>query len=245
MEETNTTLPDNIQCFWIGLQNMVNYETCGLYQIKMFFYNTNITFGLIAIWIIFQVTVQPSSHLFLLRTIWWQDELVALLTAWVGHITFSWVCCFWLASALTVWWSSFTLTDINSTGVFLLVNSINLSIVLIPLQLQPKKKVWGIFLVERVSVGGERRRVGSRGLCAERVWESLCIPVKLQARQAPSLPFSPPPQAPLQWPSLSFQSITQPIKERELGVRLNPQHTGKNTHSHIYMHTKTSLKICI
>lgn len=172
-------------------------------------------------------------------------SLLALLTAWVGHITFSWVCCFWLASALTVWWSSFTLTDINSTGVFLLVNSINLSIVLIPLQLQPKKKVWGIFLVERVSVGGERRRVGSRGLCAERVWESLCIPVKLQARQAPSLPFSPPPQAPLQWPSLSFQSITQPIKERELGVRLNPQHTGKNTHSHIYMHTKTSLKICI
>lgn len=108
-----------------------------------------------------------------------------------------------------------------------------------------KRKFGGFFWWSGWVSGGERRRVGSRGLCAERVWESLCIPVKLQARQAPSLPFSPPPQAPLQWPSLSFQSITQPIKERELGVRLNPQHTGKHTHTHIYMHTKTSSKICI
>lgn len=47
--------------------------------------------------------------------------------------------------------------------------------------------------------------------------------------KAPSLPCFPPPLAPFQWPSLSFQSITQPIKERELGVRLNPQHTEKHT----------------
>lgn len=50
--------------------------------------------------------------------------------------------------------------------------------------------------------------------------------------KALSLPWFPPPQTPLQWPSLSFQSITQPIKERELGVRLNSQRTEKHTHIH-------------
>lgn len=58
--------------------------------------------------------------------------------------------------------------------------------------------------------------------------------------KAPSLPCFPPPLAPLQWPSLSFQSITQLIKERELGVRLNPQHTHRKTHT--YMHSITKLK---
>lgn len=58
--------------------------------------------------------------------------------------------------------------------------------------------------------------------------------------KAPSLPCFPPPLAPLQWPSLSFQSITQLIKERELGVRLNPQHTHRKTHT--YMHSITNLK---
>lgn len=48
--------------------------------------------------------------------------------------------------------------------------------------------------------------------------------------KALSLPWFPPPLASLQWPSLSFPSITQPIKEGELGVRLNSQHTEKHTH---------------
>lgn len=80
----------------------------------------------------------------------------------------------------------------------------------------------------------------------QRVWESLCIPVKLQARQLwarlPSLPCFPPPSAPLQWPSLSFQSITQPIKERELGVRLNPQHTQEHAHTRVITNFKYSYR---
>lgn len=104
-----------------------------------------------------------------------------------------------------------------------------------------RKSFFFFFLssVDGVSVGGEWRRLGIAGAAGSMCRECMRVPLypgeatgQAVMGKASLLPcFPPPPQAPFQWPSLFFQSITQPIKERELGVRLNPQHTETHTYT--------------
>jgi len=121
----------------------------------------------------------------------------------------------------------------NSTYVVFLVNHLHFGNVLIPLQLKPENG----FQWRGMRGGGGG--AGMQGLCEESMrvplypGEATGLAVMGEAPSLPRIPPPPsPPPAPLQWPSLSFQSITQLIKERELRVRLKAAaHRGTHMHA--------------